>query len=177
MIDPLRALVSILISLSVSPAANAQIEPVVTVEPVTLLNDGAVAGCGLTTFGRVGSTSATAEFIAFRDGDRTAFAIRARPDANGGTPKAIRLTTTSHDTAHLFPPSGIINGGILETRTVLDGFLGSSFAQELMVMGGRFEIVTTAGEIIAFDLPRPMPHRVRQAYLNCAGDLFRPEAD
>jgi len=60
---------------------------------------------------------------------------------------------------------------------VLDGFLGSSFAQELMVMGGRFEIVTTAGETIAFDLPRPMPHRVRQAYLNCAGDLFRPEAD
>jgi hypothetical protein len=44
-----------------------------------------------------------------------------------------------------------------------------------MVTDGRFEIATSDGQTTTYDLPRPMPHRVRQAYLNCAGDLFRPE--
>lgn len=115
--------------------------------------------------------------IAFREGDNTAFAVRARPGSTGEAIKSVRLATASRDTAALFPPSRNLGNGLVETRTVLEGFTGSSFAQELMVMGGRFEIVTTAGDTIAYDLPRPMPHRVRQAYLNCAGDLFRPEAD
>ena len=39
----------------------------------------------------------------------------------------------------------------------------------------RNEIELNDGRTVAYDLPQPMPHRVRQAYLNCAGDLFRPE--
>lgn len=167
---------ALLLALTSLPIAAARAEPAVTVEPVTLLKDGEIAGCGLTSSSN-GAASAIGEVIAFRDGDRTAFAVRARPGANGGAIKSVRLATASHDTGTLFPPTQQFEKGLVETRTVLEGFTGSSFAQELMVMGGRFEIVTTAGETIAYDLPRPMPHRVRQAYLNCAGDLFRPEAD
>jgi len=167
-----------LLALVMVPAAVASAEPLVTVEPVTLLENGEIAGCGLTSTVAGRTASAIGEMIAFRDGDRTAFAVRARPStANGQAIKSVRLATASHDTAALFPPSKTLGDGIVESRRVLEGFSGSSFAQELMVMGGRFEIVTTAGETIAYDLPRPMPHRVRQAYLNCAGDLFRPEAD
>jgi len=42
-------------------------------------------------------------------------------------------------------------------------------------MGGRFEVRREDQSTLTFDLPLPMPHTVRQAYLNCAGDLFRPE--
>jgi hypothetical protein len=170
--------IAALLALVMVPAAAASAEQLVTVEPVTLMENGEIAGCGLTSTVTGGTSSAIGEVIAFRDGYSTAFAVRARPSpANGEAIKSVRLATASHDTAALFPPSRNLGNGLVETRTVLEGFSGSSFAQELMVMGGRFEIITTAGETIAYDLPRPMPHRVRQAYLNCAGDLFRPEAD
>jgi hypothetical protein len=115
------------------------------------------------------------EVIAFREGNDTAFAIRARSTPGSSAVTSVRFATASHDSANLFPASAAIGDGIVEARTVLEGFTGPSFAQELMVMGGRFEITTVDGRTIAYDLPRPMPHRVRQAYLNCAGDLFRPE--
>jgi hypothetical protein len=173
-----HARLTVLLALAMVPTSWASAEPLVTVDPVTLLEAGEIAGCGLTSTVTGGTSSVIGEMIAFRDGDRTAFAVRARPStADGEAIKSVRLATASHDSAVLFPPSKLLGDGIVETRTVLEGFSGSSFAQELMVMGGRFEIVTTAGETIAYDLPRPMPHRVRQAYLNCAGDLFRPEAD
>lgn len=166
---------SILIVCLHMSAAVARAEPAVTVEPVTLLENGEIAGCGLISSATLGPVTAIGEFIAFREGDRTAFAVRARPDPTGTGLASVRLATASHDTAQLFPPSKPLANGLVETRAVLEGFAGSSFAQELMVMGGRFEIVTSAGQTLAYDLPRPMPHRVRQAYLNCAGDLFRPE--
>ncbi len=171
-----RARRALLLALTSLPVAAANAEPAVTVEPVTLLKNGEIAGCGLTSSNNE-AASVIGDVIAFRDGDRTAFAVRARPGAAGGAIKSVRLATASHDTATLFPPSKPLSGGLVETRAILDGFTGSSFAQELMVMGGRFEIMTAAGDTITYDLPRPMPHRVRQAYLNCAGDLFRPEAD
>lgn len=168
---------ALVFALAVLPTNGASADPSVTVEPVTLLERGEIAGCGLTSTATIGSVSVIGEVIAFRDGDRTTFAVRARPGATGQTIRSVRLATASHDTAQQFPPSAPIDNGLVETRTVLEGFSGSSFAQELMVMGGRFEIITAAGQTLAYDLPRPMPHRVRQAYLNCAGDLFRPEAD
>ena len=152
-------------------------EATVSVEPVTLLENGQIAGCGLSSKANDKGRSVFADVIAFREGDRTAFAVRARPAENATGISAVRLSTASHDTAKLFPPVRNLPEGLVEVRTVLEGFTGSSFAQELMVMGGRFEVTMTDGATLAFDLPRPMPHRIRQAYLNCAGDLFRPEAD
>ena len=141
------------------------------VEPLTLLENGKIAGCGMMS----SSAMVIGEVIAFREGNDTAFAIRARSTPGSSAVKSVRFATASHDSANLFPASAAIGDGIVEARTVLEGFTGPSFAQELMVMGGRFEITTVDGRTIAYDLPRPMPHRVRQAYLNCAGDLFRPE--
>jgi hypothetical protein len=152
-------------------AAAAEADRTATVEPVTLLENGRIAGCGMTS----SSASVIGEVIAFREGNETAFAIRARPAPGSSAVKSVRFATASHDSANLFPSPTPIDGGIVESRTVLEGFTGPSFAQELMVTGGRFEIATVDGNTIAYDLPRPMPHRVRQAYLNCAGDLFRPD--
>ena len=153
----------------------ARADTQVSVSPLTLLEDGKVAGCGLSSSARTAETTAIGEVIAFREGDVTAFAVRARTAPEAGPVTAVRLTTASHDTAAVFPKPHLLPGGILETRKVLEGFSGSSFAQELMVMGGRFEVIFGNGQSFAYDLPRPMPHAVRQAYLNCAGDLFRPE--
>ncbi|MBY0225447.1 MAG: hypothetical protein K2Q28_06540 [Hyphomicrobium sp.] len=152
-------------------AGNAVADGGAKVEPLTLLENGKIAGCGMMS----SSARVIGEVIAFRQGTDTSFAIRARPVSGSSAVTSVRFTTASHDSASLFPASTPIGDGIVETRAVLQGFTGPSFAQELMVMGGRFEIATVDGHTISYDLPRPMPHRVRQAYLNCAGDLFRPE--
>jgi hypothetical protein len=150
----------------------------VRVEPVTLMAEGRIAGCGLASAHADTDGTVIGEVLAFREGARTVFSIRARTaDLSAGQPAfaGVRLTTASHDTAVLFPAPTVSAEGIVETRAALEGFAGSSFAQELMVMGGRFEMRRPDGRVIAYDLPRPIPHGVRQAYLNCAGDLFRPE--
>ena len=152
-------------------ASTAAADTGAKVEPLTLLENGKIAGCGMMS----SSAMVIGEVIAFREGNDTAFAIRARSTPGSSAVTSVRFATASHDSANLFPASAAIGDGIVEARTVLEGFTGPSFAQELMVMGGRFEITTVDGGTIAYDLPRPMPHRVRQAYLNCAGDLFRPE--
>lgn len=172
-------LLAVAIVLIVSGTDWVRADPAAAVDPLTLLKDGQIAGCGLSATGSAAQGSAIAEVIAFRDGNETAFAVRARPGPNSTSPNAqsIRLVTATHDTAFLFPQPRRIAGGIVETRTVLQGFTGPSFAQELMVMGGRFEITGADGAVFTLDLPRPMPHRVRQAYLTCAGDLFRPEPE
>jgi hypothetical protein len=151
----------------------------VRVEPVTLMAEGQIAGCGFSSTQSHPEGTVIGEVLALREGDGTVFSIRARTDGrrDGGEPAfaGVRLTTASHDTGVLFPPPAVTTGAILETRAPLEGFTGSSFVQELMVTGGRFEMRRADGRIMAYDLPRPMPHGVRQAYLNCAGDLFRPE--
>lgn len=149
----------------------------VAVSPLTLLENGNVAGCGLSSTVRTPQNTAIADVIAFRDGNATAFAVRARTQSDTPQAVGVRLITATHDTASDFPSVRPIDGGLVETRTVLEGFDGSSFAQALMVTGGRFEITLSGGMTLAYDLPRPMPHGVRQAYLNCAGDLFRPETE
>jgi hypothetical protein len=165
----MRVLLALVAAAGVAGSANA--DTGARVEPLTLLENGKIAGCGMMS----SSARVIGEVIAFRQGNDTAFAIRARPIPGSSAVKSVRFATASHDSAALFPVSAPIGDGIVEARTVLQGFTGPSFAQELMVMGGRFEITTTDGDTIAYELPRPMPHRIRQAYLNCAGDLFRPE--
>lgn len=167
----MRIFFALVAAAGVGAAGTAAADAGAKVEPLTLLENGKIAGCGMTS----SSASVIGEVIAFRDGNQTAFAIRARPAPGSSAVKSVRFATASHDSASLFPASAPIDDGIVESRTVLEGFTGPSFAQELMVMGGRFQIATVDGQTIAYDLPRPMPHRVRQAYLNCAGDLFRPE--
>jgi hypothetical protein len=174
-----RLIAVLLMAFAMAGARTAGAEPVTNLEPLTLLENGQIAGCGLSATGSEAEGSAIAEVIAFRDGNETAFAVRARSGPNSASTNAqsIRLVTATHDTAVLFPRPRRIAGGIVETRRVLQGFTGPSFAQELMVTGGRFEITGADGAVLALDLPRPMPHRVRQAYLTCAGDLFRPEPE
>jgi hypothetical protein len=167
----MRAVHAITVLAALAFATEAVAAPAVAVEPVTLLKDGKIAGCGLTS----STASVVGDVMAFREGNDTAFAIRARAAAGSHPVTAVRLITASHNSSTLFPRPSPAGDGLVEARAVLPGFTGSSFAQELMVMGGRFEIDTADGQTIAYDLPRPMPHRVRQAYLTCAGDLFRPE--
>jgi hypothetical protein len=157
-------------------AANAApVVPLVSVEPVVLLQDGRISGCGLSSTAELTGVRVIGEVIAFRDGEQTAFAVRARASEGAAHVKSVRLATASHDTLTLFPPPSPLAPGGVETRAILEGLPGSLFAQELLVTGGRFQIDFDDGQTLSFDLPRPMPHSIRQSYLNCAGDLFRPE--
>ena len=47
--------------------------------------------------------------------------------------------------------------------------------QRLFVGGGTLRIALEGQPTLSITLPRPLPSELSRAYLNCAGDLFRPE--
>lgn len=159
-------------------AEAANREPIVTVEPLTLFQDQQIAGCGFRASIPVDGQTVTASVTAYRDGLETVFAVSAHwPDTSGAplTLDTLRLVTSSHDTTKDFPKPAAVASGLFEMRARLEGFSGASFVQGMMVGGGTFEVAAKGGRTVSIALPSPMPQNIRAAYLNCAGDLFRPE--
>jgi hypothetical protein len=100
--------------------------------------------------------------------------------APGNTELAIGnvwLKTANWSTQQLLSPAQHNAFGVLEARGTTDASEGAQFMQELMVSGGDFGLVLEGGipEVrLKMSLPGPVPHTVRAAYLNCAGDLVGP---
>lgn len=157
-------------------------------EPVTLMEGNRIMGCGVMARQAAGGKGPRrGEVLLMRKGEATEFVVRVdpgplHPDAstaarNGAqAPVAARLATASYDSRQLFPPPRMMDGGFMETRAALGSDTGALFMQDLLVSGGTFSIEVAGGEAPrTLAMPGPMPHSVRQAYLMCAGDLFRPE--
>jgi hypothetical protein len=174
----LSLLVLLLPTVSPLAAESSKRDRATFVEPLTLLQDRQIAGCGFRASVPLDGQTVSASVTAFRDGLETVFVVAANwPDASGA-PLALdtfRLVTSSHDTAKDFPKPAVVASGNFETRARLEGFSGASFIQGIMVGGGTFELRDTNDRTATIALPAPMPQNVRGAYLNCAGDLFRPE--
>ena len=91
-------------------AGTAAADNGANVEPLTLLENGKIAGCGMMS----SSAMVIGEVIAFREGNDTAFAIRARSTPGSSAVTSVRFATASHDSANLFPASAAIGDGIVE---------------------------------------------------------------
>jgi hypothetical protein len=157
-------------------AGSPQPQPA-TAEPIVLFQNNDIAACGFRAATAPGALNATADVTAVKDGRATffLFSIQATgADAAIVPLESAALLTSTHDTAKDFSKLLLAENGRYEARARLEGFSGASFMQGIMV-GGTITIKTTAGEVLSFALPAPMPQNVRAAYLNCAGDLFRPD--
>lgn len=147
------------------------------IEPIVAIANGDIAACGFVARGTATAKEPAihASFRAIRDGSSIVFEIAAgRPGAGGGSEpvRDVSLTTGAYASRTLFPP---VAGGTTSAR--IKGFDGAALVQSLFVSGGTFWIVDQTGATSTLELPSPMPHSVRQAYLNCAGDLFRPDGN
>lgn len=159
-----------------APATAAPLQ--VEVEPVTLIDGDRIAACGVSAVARGdGPGSITASLLAIRDGDRTVFELSAVVSDPAWPPRALTFRSASHTSDQMFPPVTAEAGGGLSTRAALDGLAGAMFIQEVLISGGTFQLGFSDGPEVSLALPSPMPHGVRQSYLQCAGDLFRPDAN
>lgn len=106
-------------------------------------------------------------------------------DAAGA--ESVRLTTSSFDSARdLAPVEASEPGRVRLERDLQTSDVGALLFAELGVSGGRLEVggrgasaqsASTEGrnDVRVLELPAPLPRGVTAMYLNCAGDLIRPE--
>lgn len=150
------------------------------VRPVVLTDEGALVGCGLAADYRTKGQEMTISVVGLRDQTATRFMIEARPSKSGqgaAKPASLVLRTGTLDSSSLFPPPSETAGQSLVTSARLEPVTGARFIQSVMVAGADVDVALASGDALALALPGPMPQLVRASYLNCAGDLFRPEGE
>lgn len=151
----------------------------VSISPLILLKDRKVSACGLTVLAGPPENRLVTEVKVEHKEGHNIFSIRARPhEPQKGTALTdIQLTTRSLDSRSLFPKVRLDEDGYLLLQSPLDDSSGAQLMQEILVTGGAFHLTTQKGDTLSIELPRPLPHSLRLAYLSCAGDLIGPEPE
>lgn len=143
------------------------------VEPVVRLKDGNIRACGVRATFSGGSAAPIFELIVRRRGSATFLELRADCGTEPDRPRRPVLKTRTVSTGDL------LNGKAYQLKDfiVLSAPATSDkvamLIQELMIGGGSFSCFESFGK--QHTLSGPLPNQTRAAYLNCAGDLFRPE--
>lgn len=142
------------------------------VMPLTGLEAGEVRQCGIRTISGFGADQLILDIALERSGKATDLVVRA----NAGGPSASGLSDV-----RLLPrtvPLNAMSGPVrtaqgLERRTPASSEKVTAFIRELMLRGTRAVVVKRERDV-AIDVAGPLSASVRAAYLNCAGDLYRP---
>lgn len=145
--------------------------------PVVELDaSGGVAGCGVRFVPEGADDVSAIALVARKSAAGVMFHLEAIVTDRPGliAPRTITLLTASHDTRALTAierrePDRIAFAG------PLPGDEGAGLVRELMVSGGTIEVVSDGVPPRRLSVPGPLPHLVRASYLNCAGDLYRPD--
>jgi len=158
--------------------AEAPPVPAVAVEPIALLLDGKISGCGVTArFAPPGAGSLAVSLTLIRDAESptgTRFVLGA-DHAEGLIIRHLSLTTGALDTSSRFTRSEQKTKSRFETSAVLEPLEGGELMRSLMISGAAIAVQIEGLTDVKVSLPGPVPAGVRSGYLNCAGDLFRPE--
>jgi hypothetical protein len=175
----------LLLPLVVAPIAASTLTPALSVEPraaaepIVGLKDGKIAQCGgRLTFDRDGETIAI-EVDLTRHSEDTRFRLRATT-SDSADPAArfrkLEATTASISSTTLFAaPDLPTELGTLAYECDAAAPAVTTFIQELMVSGAQFRLLRSDGRLVELATTGPLPQSTRAAYLNCTGDLYRPE--
>ncbi|MGL4397610.1 MAG: hypothetical protein ACRCS9_13800, partial [Hyphomicrobium sp.] len=156
-----------------TPTVAESERPAFIAEPIALMKDGAIAGCGLKAIGPVGGGRAGIELTLRRDAEGahgTRFFLSGLwrdPEATAHTLSAVSVATVSVDTARTFSQPKAAADGRFEASGELSPDVGSALMQELVVSGGSVNLTRADGQTLAFDLAGPMTLSARAGYLNC----------
>ncbi len=155
-----------------SPAHAASPTHPDRVEPVVLLKEGDIRACGVRVTVSDAQAARTFELLVRRSGRETLLELRANCGNRAAHPV---LQTRTISTANLL--TGEINqsAGFVVLSAPATSDKVAMLIQEFMIGGGTLSCVKPPGK--SYTLSGPLPNQTRAGYLNCAGDLFRPEEE
>lgn len=142
------------------------------VEPVVLLKEGNIRACGVRVKVSNYQAARTFELLVRRSGSDTLLELRADCGANAAQPV---IQTRTISTADLLTGESSRSAGFVVLRAPATSDKVARLIQEFMIGGGTLSCGKPAGE--NYTLGGPLPNQTRAGYLNCAGDLFRPEEE
>ncbi len=145
-------------------------EGVVLVLPLSGLDAGEVRQCGIRAISGEGANQLIIDIALERSGVATDLVVRATGAANSAI-EDVRLETRTVQLEQLLARRATRRG--IERRMSASDAKVTAFIHELMLRGTR-AVAVIAQRDIAIDVPGPLSASVRAAYLNCAGDLYRP---
>ncbi len=148
------------------------VESSALVMPLSGLEAGEVRQCGIRTISGIGADQLILDIALERSGAATDLVVRVNA---GGTSASglsdVRLVPRTVTLDAMSGPVRTAQG--LERRTPASSEKVTAFIHELMLRGTRAVVVTRQRDV-AIDVAGPLSASVRAAYLNCAGDLYRP---
>ena len=165
-------------------AQNPQLDPQPgpTVEPLVLMKAREIEGCGLTSIFAAGGATVTARFLLLRDETAargTRFVLSASWPTPGGagfrTLTSSFMATGRFSTEALFGKPVARQDGAFETTGALPANEGDVLMRDVMMSGAAVTLEDQDGERLTLAIPGPVSPSVRASYLNCAGDMFRPQ--
>lgn len=149
-----------------------------TSEPIVGLRDGKIAQCGARLIFDRGREVLLIEVDLTRQDGGARLGLRAvarQPSGAAAGLEKLEAATASVSSAELFaaPAPSADAATLIYERDASDPRV-TTFIQELMVSGARFRLLRSDGVAFDLDTTGPLPQSTRAAYLNCAGDLYRP---
>lgn len=148
-----------------------------TVEPVVLLEGQRIAACGARATFESGEGRRVVEIRLQRHGNGAELVILGEwRSENGPTIRlsALSVATASVSSAEL-APAGLSNtDGVAQLKAQASDPRVTTFIQELMVSGATVQMRGDDADAVELRIAGPLPQSTRAAYLNCAGDLYRP---
>ncbi len=142
------------------------------VESLVLLKEGNIRACGVRAKVSNDQAARTFELLVRRSGSDTLLELRADCGANATRPI---LQTRTNSTADLLTGEASRSRGFLVLSAPATSDKVAMLIQEFMIGGGTLSCAKPATE--SYTLSGPLPNQTRAGYLNCAGDLFRPEEE
>lgn len=142
-------------------------------EPIVLLDGRNIVACGVRIAAETGGAENRLDVMLMRTKDAADLVARLMP---GGSRSIERfgLTTATQSSDQIFSESPLRDDGVIELRAPAASAAVTSLIQELMVSGAVLDVTYAGNEKTTSSIRGPMPQSVRAAYLNCAGDLYRP---
>ncbi|MEM9384367.1 MAG: hypothetical protein AAGA68_04855 [Pseudomonadota bacterium] len=178
-----RSLAAVALGLLFAAAASAQdgpgkpIKTTVAYEPVIALapESRELTACGVQiTVLRDDQPLITTSLTQRREGEQTRVLWCSLPrDLLQATPRTGVAALEVRSTMRLETPINLPGASPRSRCTAIED--NSLLFQRLFLSGGTLRIALEDQPTLSVTLQRPLPAALRSAYLNCAGDLFRPE--
>lgn len=162
------------------PAVAAGSEPLLARQTVAyaMMERDDIVGCAIESEFEVAGQVLTTRVTVSAAESGNLFQISAtKPSGDDGPSMKltdVRLKTPRFDSREAFKRVPATPAGSVALSAELDTTEGAMLMQSLTVLGAEWTVSHGAGSPIVLTLPRPLAQSVRSAYLNCAGDLYRP---
>lgn len=143
-----------------------------SIEPLVFLDGRFPVACGFEARVETGQVSSRVSVLNRKTGEGSEFAVSVE-----GADEVRSLSVSAGDVrdgAGFAPLIKTGNSRFERTRTFTPDD-GAMFIQSLMVGGGTLSFELQDRVRVDVVIPGPLPQSVRASYLNCAGDLMRPE--